>query len=254
LSSERKDKIIALLKSIETGEVSAVQVVNETKYIQHNPQTKEGGEGLAELFKRLSKSSPTVNVVRIFSDGDYVFGHMEYDFGSPRVGFEVFRFEKEQAVEHWDNIQPRKGPNLSGHTMVDGDKIPREIESTESNRALIRNMVNDVLINSELGRLVDYVSESYIEHNPELSDGISNLKCELEKSLSHKKLGTCYEKLHRVLAEGNFVLSVCEGYKGSDHCSLYDLYRVEGGKIVEHWDTVEKVPPRSEWKNENGKF
>ena len=85
MSSERKDKIIALLKSIETGEVSAVQVVNETKYIQHNPQTKEGGEGLAELFKRLSKSSPTVNVVRIFSDGDYVFGHMEYDARQGKV-------------------------------------------------------------------------------------------------------------------------------------------------------------------------
>ena len=254
MSSERKDKIVALLKSIETGEVSAVQVVNETKYIQHNPQTDEGGKGLAELFKQLSKSSPTVNVVRIFSDGDYIFGHTEYDFGSPRVGFEIFRFEKEQAVEHWDNIQPRKGPNLSGHTMVDGDTIPSEIESTESNRALVKNMVNDVLINSNLARLVDYFSESYIEHNPELSDGIENLRCELEKSLRHKKMGICYDKLHRVLAEGNFVLSVCEGYKDSEHCSFYDLYRLETGKIVEHWDTIEKVPPKSEWKNDNGKF
>ena len=61
-------------------------------------------------------------------------------------------------------------------------------------------------------------------------------------------------RLHRVLAEGNFVLSVSEGSLGGVHTSFYDLFRVAGGKIVEHWDTIEAVPPRSEWKNDNGKF
>lgn len=37
------------------------------------------------------------------------------------VGFEVFRFEGDQTVEHWDNIQARLGPNLSGHSMVSGE-------------------------------------------------------------------------------------------------------------------------------------
>ena len=64
------------------------------------------------LFKRLSKSSPRVNIVRIFSDGDFVFGHTEYDFSTSRIGFEVFRFAGDQAVEHWDNIQLRKDPIL----------------------------------------------------------------------------------------------------------------------------------------------
>ena len=38
-------------------------------------------------------------------DGDFVFAHTEYDFATSRVGFEVFRFEDDLAVEHWDNIQ-----------------------------------------------------------------------------------------------------------------------------------------------------
>jgi predicted SnoaL-like aldol condensation-catalyzing enzyme len=63
-----------------------------------------------------------------------------------------------------------------------------------------------------------------------------------------------YDKLHKLLAEGNFVLSACEGYRDSIHTSFYDLYRVADGKIVEHWDTTETIAPRSEWKNENGKF
>jgi len=53
---------------------------------------------------------------------------------------------------------------------------------------------------------------------------------------------------------GNFVLSVCEGTLAEAHSSFYDLFRLADGKIVEHWDTTEDVPPKSEWKNNNGKF
>ncbi len=54
----RKDKIRALLEAIGTRDTAAVAVVNEAKYIQHNPQTHESSEGLAALFTRLSKTSP----------------------------------------------------------------------------------------------------------------------------------------------------------------------------------------------------
>ena len=115
----KKDQIRALLKSIETGDPGPVAVVNEDKYIQHNPQTHEGSEGLAVLFQRLSKTSPRVNIVRAFEDGDFVFAHTEYDFSRRNVGFEVFRFDNGRAVEHWDSgrgfrrvIMPRSAPSL----------------------------------------------------------------------------------------------------------------------------------------------
>jgi predicted SnoaL-like aldol condensation-catalyzing enzyme len=60
--------------------------------------------------------------------------------------------------------------------------------------------------------------------------------------------------MHRILAEGNFVLTVSEGSVNGIHSSFFDLFRVAHGKIVEHWDTAEAIPPRSEWKNDNGKF
>ena len=69
----RPDLIRKLLKGIETGDPESATVVNEAKYIQHNPQTREGSEGLAALFARISKSNPKVNVVRAMQDGDYVF-------------------------------------------------------------------------------------------------------------------------------------------------------------------------------------
>jgi predicted SnoaL-like aldol condensation-catalyzing enzyme len=246
--------IEALLKGIETGDPASVSVVNPSKYIQHNPQTHEGGEGLAALFKRLSKTSPRVNIVRIFSDGDFVFGHTEYDFSTSRIGFEVFRFEGEQTVEHWDNIQSRRGPNPSGHSMVDGSTDVSDLDRTEDNRALVKTFLETVLIGGQLDQLKRFVSETYTEHNPLLQDGLPALRQALTALDTNSERAIYYEKAHRILSEGNFVLSVCEGYRAGEHTSFYDLFRLEGSMIVEHWDTIEKVAPKSEWKNDNGKF
>lgn len=254
MTASKQDQIRALLKSIETGDPEPVAVVNEAKYIQHNPQTHEGSEGLAALFQRLSKTSPRVNIVRAFEDGDFVFAHTEYDFANRNIGFEVFRFEDGQAVEHWDNIQRRQGPNPTGRSMVDGPTEAVDHELTESNRALVRSFVETVLIDGELNRLLDYIDENiFAEHNPRLIDDVAALRKELEVSDKGRRQ-IDYQQIHRVLAEGNFVLCVSEGFFGEDHSAFYDLFRVEDGKLVEHWDTTEKIAPRSEWKNNNGKF
>lgn len=254
MTDAKKDQIRALLKSIETGDPGPVAVVNEAKYIQHNPQTHEGSEGLASLFERLSKTNPRVNTVRGFEDRDYVFAHMEYDFASRKICFEVFRFEDGQAVEHWDNIQEREGPNLSGRSMVDGPTEATDQALTEDNRALVRSFVETVLVGGALDRLADFVSvDGFAEHNPNSADGIENLRSVLAEDVGGQRR-VDYQHLHRVLAEGNFVLSVSEGAFDGVHSAFYDLFRLAGGKIVEHWDTTEKVAPRTEWKNDNGKF
>ncbi|MEM7561953.1 MAG: nuclear transport factor 2 family protein [Pseudomonadota bacterium] len=253
-TNNHKDRIKALLKGIETGDEASVEVVNEAKYIQHNPQTHEGSEGLAALFKRLSKTSPRVNIVRAFEDGDYVFAHTEYDFDHSNIGFEIFRFEDGQAVEHWDNIQHRKGPNSSGHSMVDGPCEVSDPQSTEANRSLVELFVDSILISRQLDKLDQFVDpQSFIEHSPLSEDGIESLKLKLSQKTG-LEFSHCYRTKHKILAEGDFVLCVCEGSNNAIHTSFFDLYRLRDKRIVEHWDTVEAIPPRSEWKNNNGKF
>lgn len=252
MTSKRKDQIRAFLKGIETGDPEAVRVVNENQYIQHNPLTREGNVGLAELFKRLAKTSPKVEIVRVFEDGDFVFAHTDYDFNVVEVGFEVFRFEDGKVVEHWDNLQLKPdGPNPSGHTMLDGSTAIQDQDRTEGNRELIGSFLQEVMLKGDIERLDDFVDgERYVEHNPKMEDGLEALRGELESGAKRRR----YEKCHRLLAEGNFVLSVCEGHLDGNHVSFYDLFRIGDGRIVEHWDTLDEVPPRSEWVNDNGKF
>ena len=249
-----KEKIRKLLKGIETGDPEAALVVNENKYIQHNPHTREGNTGLAELFKQIAKTGPRVNMIRAFEDKEFVFAHMEYNFTVLKVAFEVFRFEDGFAVEHWDNMQPMQQPNASGRSMLDGSVVAKDHELTELNRKRISCFVNDIFVERKLGLLTDYVCQNnFIQHSPLLADGITALQSALSDKLQ-KEYKITYAKVHRILAEGNFVLSVSEGLLDGQHCSFYDLFRLTKGKIVEHWDTIESIPPRTEWKNDNGKF
>lgn len=251
--TSKKALIQKLLKGIETGDATAAAVVNETKYIQHNPQTHEGSEGLAALFARLSKTNPRVTFVRVFEDGDFAFAHNEYDFSSLRVAFEVFRFEDGKAVEHWDNIQPKRGPNPSGRGMLDGATEIADLAKTEANRDVVRDFAEKILVGRQHDLIETYVSPNLIQHSPEIADGISAYRAELE-TMANQELRLRYERVHRVLAEGNFVLCMSEGRRNGIHSSFYDLFRLSDGRIMEHWDTVEAIAPRSEWKNENGKF
>ncbi len=253
MTQNRINQIRDLLKSIETGDPGPISVVNEAKYVQHNPQTHEGSEGLATLFARLAKTEPRVSMVRGFEDGDYVFAQMEYDFSSRKICFEVFRFEDGQAVEHWDNIQDRLGPNVSGHDMVGGCVEVTDLHLTEANRARAQEFVQKVLIARQFEMLGDYVQSHFVEHNPHLGDGIARLHAALmAEEVGQPRIA--YQKLHRVLAQGNFVLTVSEGLQCGVQTAFYDLFRYEVGQIAEHWDTTETVAPQSEWKNTNGKF
>lgn len=93
----------------------------------------------------------------------------------------------------------------------------------------------------------------YIEHNPQIADQLSGPGAALE-ALARAGIAMKYDRVHKVLGEENFVLVVSEGSFGCMPTSFYDLFRVQNGKTAEHWDVIETIAPRGEWKNGNGKF
>jgi predicted SnoaL-like aldol condensation-catalyzing enzyme len=94
---------------------------------------------------------------------------------------------------------------------------------------------------------------NYIQHNPWVADNLTGLLAGLQ-ALAKEGKTVKYQRVEKVLGEGSFVLVVSEGTFGDRPTAYYDLYRVQNGKIAEHWDTLEAIPPREDWKNPNGKF
>jgi predicted SnoaL-like aldol condensation-catalyzing enzyme len=251
----RKAQVTALLKSIETGEAGPAAIVNPTKYIQHNLAVGDGLDGLATVLRALPEGSARVNTVRVFEDGDFVFAHTAYNFFGPKIGFDIFRFEDEAIVEHWDNLQETpSAANPSGRTMTDGPTDATDLDKTEANKALVKGFVEEILIGGRMQRLADYFdADNYLQHNPQIADGLTGLGAAL-KAMADAGIALKFDRIHRVLGEGNFVLIVSEGSLGGKASAFYDLFRVKNGKIAEHWDTIESIPPREDWKNSNGKF
>ncbi len=250
-----KEKVVALLSSLSTGDQTPISYINPEKYIQHNLGVGDGLAGFGEVIKNAPPQGFKANVVRAFEDGNYVFTHSEYDFFGPKVGFDVFRFEDGKIVEHWDNLAAITPPNPSGRTQLDGPSDITHKEKTAANKAIIKGFVTDVLIDGKAEKITDYVStEKYHQHNSGIADGLDGLGAALQY-FAENNLVLQYDTLHKVLGEGNFVLTISEGKFGAgDHVAYYDLFRLENGKIVEHWDVIENIPAKSEWKNQNGKF
>ncbi|MFM7021738.1 MAG: nuclear transport factor 2 family protein [Flavobacteriales bacterium] len=254
METSNKEKVVALLKSIETGDTLPVSYINPEKYIQHNLAVADGLAGFGALLQQLPPKSAKVNTVRAFHDGDFVFTHTDYNFFGPKTGFDIFRFEDGKIVEHWDNLQETTKPNPSGHTLIDGTTEIKDLDKTAANKTLVKNFVEDILVNGKMEKLAGYFDgDNYIQHNPLIPDQLSGLGKALAE-WAKQGITMKYDKIHKVLGEGNFVLVVSEGHLAGKLNSFYDLFRVENGKIAEHWDVIEPIPAKEQWKNNNGKF
>ena len=253
--TSHKQQVVELLKSFETGDPKPLSYINPDMYIQHNLTL---GDGLAALEARLNsrpKGSVKVNTVRAFEDGDCVFTHTEFNFaGNARIAFDIFRFEDGKIVEHWDNLQEAAAkPSPGGHSMIDGPTTASDLDQTEANKALMKAYMDDLLQGRREKFPGYFDGNNYIQHNPWVGDNLTGLIAGLGE-LARQGQAVKYERVHKILGEGNFVLVVSEGSFGDRLTSYYDFYRIQSGKIAEHWDTLEAIPPRAEWKNPNGKF
>ena len=254
METSNKQKVVELLKSIETGATEPIAYINPNKYIQHNQAVADGLAGFGALLQQLPEGSAKVNTVRVFGDGNYVIAHTDYNFFGPKIGIDIFRYEDGLIVEHWDNLQEKVTETASGRSQIDGPTEVKDLDKTEENKNMVKSLLNDVFLGANPDKITDYIStEQYDQHNPGVKDGLAGLG-EALTALAEAGMPMVYERNHIVLGEGNFVLSVSEGIFMKEKVAFYDIFRIENGKVVEHWDTIEKLIPESESQNKNGKF
>ncbi|KAA0941284.1 nuclear transport factor 2 family protein [Streptomyces apricus] len=222
-------------------------------YTQHSALAADGPEALRALVASLGDDF-RYEGARVIADGDLVALHGTYHgFGpDPLVAFDIFRVDADgRLAEHWDALTPLVKDTASGRSQTDGPTEVAEPARTEANRALVTEFAQKVLVGADYSVLTDYIStETYAQHNPEAADGLDGFGAAAAQWAEQGK-NLRYTKVHKVIAEGEFVLTQSEGEFGVP-VAYYDLFRVADGKIVEHWDVIAPVP--AELPHTNGLF
>lgn len=254
-----KEKALELINTFATGDTEKAASLLAEGYIQHNLAYGTGRDAFVGSVQYLTSApvKTTVDNIRAYEDGDKVFLQTVYNFAGAgkQVAFDIFRFDSEGRIaEHWDNLAAIAEPNPSGHTQIDNVSPLKDLEKTEENRQLVKEFLYDVLQGNNPSKTPEYFDgDVYIQHNTGIADGLSGLGAALD-ALAEQGIRMIYDKVHQVLAQGNYVLAVSEGTFGGAPTSYYDLWRVENGRIAEHWDVMETIAEESTWQNDNGKF
>lgn len=257
----RSDNATALyLEAIQDGNyVEAINKYAGERYTQHSTPVKDGKEGFIEFFADFTKRNPKrdIEIVRGFEDGQFVFLHVVQTLngGESRwVTADIFDTDDEaRMIEHWDIISEWVDETVSGHSQTDGPTEPTDLDKTEENKALVKGFVDDVLRKGEFDKLTEYIStETYVQHSPQVGDGLEGLGAFVE-GLTEQGLAMSYEEIHKVVGCGNFVAVLSKMNFAGTEMAVIDLFRVDNGLIVEHWDVMEEIPPEDQRVN-TGKF
>jgi predicted SnoaL-like aldol condensation-catalyzing enzyme len=247
----------AMIDIFRKKDATAVDRYFGETFTQHDPNLADGLAGMKSFAAEIASSpAADITIYRTLVDGDFVLLHSRNEgvrrYAGPVIAFDLFRFKDGKIVEHWGGQQPETPPNLSGRTEVDGSTEVRDREKTEANRTLVRNYRQTVMVALRFDRIEEFIDSALVQHASKIGDGIAQLRDRIASVA--KAGGQLHLTPRRFVAEGNFVLVLSEGDIPSGLTALYDLVRVENGKIVEHWDVLSPIPPRDQWKNTNGPF
>ncbi|MFJ8229916.1 nuclear transport factor 2 family protein [Streptomyces sp. NPDC094448] len=244
MSNARNSVLSATADLFGRKDPSAVDRWVAADYRQHSSLAADGPEALRELIAGLPEGF-RYEGARVIADGDLVALHGTYHgFGpGPLVAFDIFRVDADgRLAEHWDALAPVVEDTASGRSQTDGPAEVTAPETTGANRALVADFARKVLVGADYSVLTDYIStETYHQHNPEAADGLAGFGAAAAIWAEQGK-NLLYKTVHKVIAEGEFVLVQSEGEFGVP-VAYYDLFRVTDGKIVEHWDVIAPIPP-----------
>ena len=96
-----------------------------------------------------------------------------------------------------------------------------------------------------------YMGNRYKQHNPNVADGAEGLRAHIENK--KKNFPNAQSEIKKIIAEGDYVvLHVHSRPTPERQRAIIEIFRLENGKIDEHWDVVEEFPETS--LNRNGMF
>jgi predicted SnoaL-like aldol condensation-catalyzing enzyme len=122
----------------------------------------------------------------------------------------------------------------------------------EANKRTVQAFYDAALNNKDFETASKLVGPQYIQHNPQIADGVEGLRGFI--SYLRATFPQLRAEIKHLFAEKNFVIAHVHGMRvpGQRGSAIVDIFRLERGRIVEHWDVMQAIPEQAE--NANGMF
>ncbi|CAB3830671.1 hypothetical protein LMG26689_00930 [Achromobacter animicus] len=125
-------------------------------------------------------------------------------------------------------------------------------EQEAANKAAVLAFYEKGLNQKDADAALKYVGDRYVQHNPNAADGPEGFRQFI--AFLRDKYPASHSEIKRVFTDGDYVILHVHAVRepGTRGNALIDIFRLEGGKIVEHWDAVQPIPEKA--ANSNGMF
>lgn len=239
----------------DRGEVSVLDTAFSPDFVEHSPLVAGDRDSLRVMVTEAGEGLGYANA-RVLSDGDLVALHGRFTGldATDLVGFDIYRVAGGKLVEHWDSLVPLAQPNASGRTQLDGPTRVDEQVDSEKSRRIVTEFFEETLIGEDYEGFRRFTTGGrFLQHSPDIADGVDEVIAFLTE-LKAKGEGLVYDRIHRTVADGQFVLTHSEGSIAGERHSYCELWHLEHGVLSEMWDAISPVPPDGEALHDHGIF
>ena len=127
-----------------------------------------------------------------------------------------------------------------------------DAQQQEQNKKAVVEFYDKAINQKDFEAASKYMGSRYTQHNPNAADGPEGLKAFL--GFLKEKFPASRSEIKRVLADGDYVILHVHAVRepGTRGNAIIDIFKLENGKIVEHWDVVQPIPEKA--ANTNGMF
>ncbi|MBI2784787.1 MAG: ester cyclase [Legionella longbeachae] len=122
----------------------------------------------------------------------------------------------------------------------------------ETNKAVVTAFYNELINQKNFETASQYLGTHFIQHNPMVVDDVDGLRAFVE--FLRNKFPDAHSEIKKIFAEGDYVMVHVHSIRepGTAGRAIFDLFKLQNGKIIEHWDVIQDIPVES--KNTNGMF